>query len=57
VRLGCPAPRLHAFDTAVAGAQWRHDGITFLSDEAGQRIAAIVPADVADFAIRHGALR
>jgi hypothetical protein len=57
VRLGCGAARLHVFETAVGDAQWRYDGITFLSDEAGQRIAAVVPADVADFAIRHGALR
>jgi hypothetical protein len=57
VRLGCAADRLRVFETAVADAQRRYDGITFLSDEAGQRIAAVVPADVADFAIRHGALR
>jgi hypothetical protein len=57
VRLGGAAARLHAFDTSVADARQRYDGITFVCDEAGQRVAAIVPVPVADFAIRHGALR
>jgi hypothetical protein len=54
---GGPADRLATFDASVADAQRRYDGITFVCDEAGQRIAAIVPAEIAEFAIRHGALR
>ena len=54
---GGPADRLHTFDASVADARRRFDGITFVRDEAGQRVAAIVPAGIAEFAIRHGALR
>jgi hypothetical protein len=54
---GSRADRLATFDASVADAQRRYDGITFVCDEAGQRIAAIVPAGIAEFAIRHGALR
>ena len=54
---GGPADRLATFDASVADARRRYDGITFVRDEAGQRIAAIVPAGIAEFAIRHGALR
>jgi hypothetical protein len=54
---GGTADRLATFDVSVADAQRRYDGITFVCDEAGQRIAAIVPAGIAEFAIRHGALR
>jgi hypothetical protein len=57
VRLGGAAARVHAFDTSVADARRRYDGITFVCDEAGHRIAAIVPVTVAEFAIHHGALR
>jgi len=57
VRLGDPAARLHAFDTSVIDAQLSYDGVTFVYDEAGNRVAAVVPVAVADFAIRHGALR
>ena len=54
---GSPADRLATFDASVADAQQRYDGITFVRDQAGQRVAAIVPAPIAEFAIRHGALR
>jgi hypothetical protein len=57
VRLGGPAARLQAFDISVADARRRYDGITLVRDEAGNRVAAVVPVEVADFAIRHGALR
>jgi hypothetical protein len=57
VRLGGAAARLRAFDASVADARRRPDGVTFACDEAGRRVAAIVPVPVADFAIRHGALR
>jgi hypothetical protein len=54
---GGPADRLAMFDALVADARRRYDGITFVCDGAGQRIAAVVPAGIAEFAIRHGALR
>lgn len=57
VRLGGAAARLRAFDVSVTDAQRRYDGLTFICDEAGNRVAAVVPVPVAEFAIRHGALR
>ena len=57
VRLGGGIRQWSVLTKALDEAVYVEDGVTYFLDNEGNRIAALVPVLVAEFAIEHGALR